>query len=283
MTITAIMTSLTPFSELLSDRKLVENQLCLLLKQTCPEVGAVSEAMQYAVLGAGQRIRPLLSLRTARLLGAPSRVNLCAGASVELLHCASLIIDDLPCMDNALVRRNRPAVHIRFGEATAILAAFGLVALAARSLTEICGSGAERDRIVEFQGHLLKVLDVGGLITGQSLDLALCGTDRERSRARMTDLKTVPLFVLSVRAGLLLSNATAHERESLLQFARCFGAAYQMADDLLDGEQCDQQPVLAQLEEVRYCLRPFGSRSLGLEELVDYLHDRAFESDRSHR
>ena len=88
--------------------------------------------MQYSVLGCGQRLRPILSLRTARALDCEGPNPLRPAAAVELLHCASLIIDDLPCMDNDSVRRNRASVHVQFGEATAILAAFALVALAAR-------------------------------------------------------------------------------------------------------------------------------------------------------
>ena len=241
--------------------------------------------MRYAVLGSGQRIRPLLSIRTGRLIGGGLKwsTTLRAGASVELLHCASLIVDDLPCMDNEQVRRDRPTVHVRFGEATAILAAFGLVALAARSLTELDGTGAERAMYIDFQTHLLKALDVGGLITGQSLDLALCGSERERSRALMTELKTVPLFVLSVRAGMLAAGFSAREEEALLEFGHRFGIAYQMTDDLLDGEQNNAEPVVAQLESARCCLRQFGNRSHGLEELVDYLHDRACQDNRNHR
>lgn len=279
------MTNPVLLSELPSDRQLIANQLCTMLNQSASDGGPVVEAMRYAVLGSGQRIRPLLAIRAGRLMASNTRwhANLRAGASVELLHCASLIVDDLPCMDNEKVRRDRPTVHVRFGEATAILAAFGLVALAARSLTELGGTGIERASYVEFQTYLLKVLDVGGLITGQSLDLALCGNERERSRALMTELKTVPLFVLSARAGMLLSGFSGPEEEALLEFGRQFGIAYQMTDDLLDGEQCDEEPVVAQLESARGCLRQFGNRSHGLEELVDYLHDRACQDNRSYR
>ncbi len=279
------MTSPALFSELPNDRALIETHLATLLMRGGSDGGPVAEAMRYAVLGCGQRIRPLLALRIARLKygGRNSHANLRAGASVELFHCASLIVDDLPCMDNEQVRRDRPTVHVRFGEATAILAAFGLVALAARSITELGGSVAERACCVEFQTHLLKVLDVGGLITGQALDLALCGHERERGRALMTELKTVPLFVLSVRAGLLFSGYSACEADALLEFGRRFGIAYQMTDDLLDGEQSDSKLVLEQLDSARYCLRDFGNRSHGLEELVDYLHDRACQDNRSHR
>ena len=280
------MTSPALHSELPSDRNLIDNQLRALLKQGDSNGGPVADAMRYSVLGSGQRIRPLVAIRTARLkgVGGPKWVaSLRSAASVELLHCASLIVDDLPCMDDEQVRRDRPTVHVRFGEATAILAAFGLVALAARSVIELDGTRAERASFVEFQTHLLKVLDVGGLIAGQSLDLALCGKERECSRALMTELKTVPLFVLSVRAGLLLSSSSACEVESLLEFGRRFGIAYQMTDDLLDGEQFDAEPVLAQLESARYCLRDFGNDSHGLEELVDYLHERACQDNRSHR
>ena len=176
--------------DLATDRLRVDRRL---EEHLSGQVGTVGDAMRYAVLGGGQRLRPILALRVADLLATVTEATLRAACAVELLHSASLIVDDLPCMDNSALRRNRPAAHIQFGEATALLAAFALVGLAARTVADL----------PPFQLHLLRMLDSSSLVGGQALDLALQGPERESQRARVTDLKTVPLFELAVEAGLL--------------------------------------------------------------------------------
>jgi len=228
--------------------------------------------MRYAV-EAGQRLRPLLTLTVARVLGSHPQGAMRAAIAVELLHCASLIVDDLPCMDNDSMRRNRAAVHIEFGEATAVLAAFALVSLAARSVADQPG----------FQMKLLATLDCDSLIGGQSLDLALTAQCRDRERHRITSLKTVPLFELAVEAGLSNGTASSAERESLLAFGRRFGIAYQTADDFLDGETSDYDGVTAQFDLARATLLPLGRRASQLEDLLDHLNARLREDNRSHR
>lgn len=94
----------------------------------------MSEAMRYGVLGPAQRVSPIIAVRLARVFGTPAELTLPIATSVELLHCASLMIDDLPCMNDSCLRRNQPATHVKFGEATAVLTSFGLVALAARTV-----------------------------------------------------------------------------------------------------------------------------------------------------
>jgi geranylgeranyl pyrophosphate synthase len=213
-----------------------------------------------------------LSLRIARLLGAPLDLTLAAAASVELLHCASLIIDDLPCMDDSPFRRNRAAVHMRFGEATAILAAFALVALAARSLLE--HENSEYERVISFQLSLLRTLDCCGLIAGQALDLENATGERNHSDSHISDLKTVPLFTLAVQAGSLTPIPNADSRAVLSGFGREFGLAFQMSDDLLDGEEQDQQPFREKLSLLRALVAHFGPAARDLESLIDYLNDR---------
>ena len=238
-----------------------------------PQGGPVCEAMRYAVLGAGQRLRPILALRTAALLRADAAITMPAGAAVELLHCASLIIDDLPCMDNEQVRRNRPAVHRQFGEATALLAAFALVGLAARSVAEhAC-----------FQVRLLSMLDCNSLVGGQALDLALTGETRERNRSRVTHMKTVPLFQLAVEAGTLSTPRSITDTTALLQFGREFGVAYQMMDDYLDGEFDDAVAVDEQFSQARVLLDGFPGQAGGLLDLLNHLNAKIWEEDRRHR
>jgi geranylgeranyl pyrophosphate synthase len=255
------MTALREGAGLLEDRHIVEEHLDSIL---CRSGDAVQEAMRYAVMGAGQRLRPILALRVARVLAADPAMTLRAASAVELLHCASLIVDDLPCMDNAPLRRNRPALHIEFGEAIAVLAAFALVALAARL---VAGDSC-------FQLRLLATLDSNGLIAGQALDLAATGSSRERNRFRVTGMKTVPLFVLAVEAGSLGAVCARAERSRLMQFGREFGIAYQTMDDYLDGEVASREAVQRQFVQARCVLAPFGDRARELHGLLDYLDAR---------
>ena len=255
---------------LVSDRLAVDRYLDSMLAS---QGGPVCEAMRYAVLGSGQRLRPILALRTAVMLRADAAVAMRAAAAVELLHCASLIVDDLPCMDNEQLRRNRPTVHRQFGEATALLAAFALVGLAARSMVEhAC-----------FQARLLSMLDCNSLVGGQALDLALTGETRERNRSRVTHMKTVPLFQLAMEAGTLAATCSKMDCALLLQFGKEFGVAYQMADDYLDGEFDDRAAVDEQFSRARVLLNGFPDGASGLLELVDHLNAKIREEDRRHR
>ena len=237
---------------------------------------AVHEAMRYAVLGTAQRIRPILAIRIARLLEAPHYVTLAAAGSVELLHCASLIVDDLPCMDNSAFRRDRASVHVEFGESTAILAAFALVALAARSVLESPFRADVRERVFEFQLALLKTLDCCGLIAGQALDLQSASSKSQRSDINISDLKTVPLFTLAVQAGSLVEVSNPDSRAVLSGIGREFGLAFQMSDDLLDGEEEDATPFREKLGLLRALVAHFGPAARDIESLIDYLNDRVF-------
>jgi geranylgeranyl pyrophosphate synthase len=260
---------------------LIQEELgSVLTGSVCGSPGPVGEAMRYAVLNGGSRIRPLLALGVARLCDADSVLALRAAAAVEILHAASLVVDDLPCMDNAPERRGQPAVHVAFGEATAMLAAFALVALAARSVAEqACRPGlANRQR--QFQIDLLRTLDCSGLVGGQSLDVTLDPEQREESRAFVNELKTVPLFDLAVKAGLAYSAAEPSQALGRLGFE--FGVAFQMADDLDDGETGDPAAVAAQWEAVRACVPP-GRRASSVFELIDYLHARSIANHPSCR
>lgn len=258
-------------SDLQSERLTVDAFLAQLLSLEGPTDAdsIVHDAMRYAVLGSAQRIRPILALRVGRMVNAPAEVTLRLAASVELLHCASLVVDDLPCMDNSPYRRDKASVHVKFGEATAVLAAFGLVALAARSVLEGACPDRYRSRLVEFQIALLRSLDCSGLIAGQSLDLQC-----HESSSAISELKTVPLFNLAVMAGSLLADLHANERALLNCFGREFGLAFQLSDDLLDGELVSPAPFEEKLSTLRAAIRPFGPACASLENLVDYLHAR---------
>ena len=264
------------------DRSDVDRYLETLLGTHSQAAGrGVFQAMNYAVLGSAQRIRPILSLRIARLLGAPIHLTLAAAGAVELLHCASLIVDDLPCMDDSPFRRDRASAHIKFGESTAILAAFGLVALAARSVLEASSCPADdRERVIAFQLALLRALDCCGLIAGQALDLENTALNSQRGDLSVSDLKTVPLFTLAVHAGSLVPVHDPNSRAVLSGFGREFGLAFQMSDDLLDGDEHDLEPFHEKLSLLRALVAHFGPAARDLEVLIDYLNERVSSHNR---
>lgn len=224
----------------------------------------VARAMAYAVLGDAGRVRPLLALNVGRLTGAPDTAVMRCAVAVELIHSASLIVDDLPCMDNDTMRRGRPSVHVAFGEATAILAAHSLVALAARHVV----AGAE-PMLAKFQTKLLGVLDPSSLTGGQEMDLAKNG-----HRAEINEKKTATLFRLAVEAGMVGGRVKAGEVFALRQFGREFGLAFQLVDDYLDGELGSASIAAEQLRLTRRSLASFGAGAEPLREMVEDLHER---------
>ncbi len=239
--------------------------------------GPVYQALRYAVLGAGQRIRPILALRVSRIFGAPEEATIRAAIAVELIHCASLILDDLPCMDNAAVRRGKPSVHLRFGEATAILAAFALVTRATGSVLESVPEGVTLPKMIRFQADLLHSLNCSGLIAGQAFDLMLGGS--VPNGVVSAEFKTVPLFTLAISAGMLGTNIQIDQQDLLLRFGREFGLAFQMTDDYLDESFADMCLLENKLLELRYIVRRIGDKRQPLEEMVDYLAARVAKAD----
>ncbi len=251
------------------DKTKVENCLAGMLSEGLEASwNPVPKAMEYAVMGQAQRVRPILALRVARMLRVETEDTVRAAASVEMIHSASLIIDDLPCMDNESMRRGRPAVHLQYGEPTAILAAFSMVAMAARVVV----SGKDTPGLRRFQLALLATLDCSSLIGGQSMDLALVGDERNAQRSAVNDMKTVPLFQLAVEAGCVSHpNGVPCELEA---FGRHFGVAFQLTDDFLDGELEDRKILDETYEQCRASLQHYGAHAEPLLELVQYLEQR---------
>jgi geranylgeranyl diphosphate synthase type II len=211
----------------------IEEFLASLFSGSSSADGGVLEAMRYTVLAPGKRIRPAVLLATSEIYAAPRARALPAACAVELVHASSLILDDLPCMDDAQMRRGIRANHQVHGEATAILAAFGLLNLAYGLLAGE-STAPERNRL-EIARRLSDALGPAGLIGGQALDLKLAASritldEMERIHSR----KTGSLFIASVSMGALLGGAPGGEERALVSFAKNLGLAYQIVDDLLD-------------------------------------------------
>ena len=208
-----------------------------LAKSDAPPSGArLGEAMRHATLGGGKRLRPFLLVESARLFGVTDEEALPAATALECIHCYSLVHDDLPSMDDDAVRRGRPALHIAFDEATAILAGDALLTLAFEILSD---DSTHPDPAIRAELVLLLAKAAGwkGMAQGQVLDLS---AERQgfgpAEIAAMQALKTGALFRFACEAGAVLGQASPSERAALTAYASAFGQAFQLADDLLDAE-----------------------------------------------
>ncbi len=219
-------------------RALIESAL-----EELPTAGVVAAAARYAVFSGGKRIRPLLTLLAAQASGAETGEALRAACAVEYLHCASLIWDDMPAMDNASERRGGPAVHVRFGEAVATLAALALMNRAYAIFARNARLAAEAENCV------------AAMIEGQA-----SGDHR----------KTAGLMRLTLMAGAM---AAGRPRADAMTLGRCgelIGEAYQIFDDFRDGDAGSAAGAEDAMAEAKTILRRhFGPRAAGLIESVE--------------
>jgi len=196
------------------------------------------EAMRYAAIGGGKRVRPLLVCSTAALFGVSRDAALRAGAAIEAIHVYSLIHDDLPCMDNDDLRHGKPTLHRVYDEATAVLAGDALHALAFEILADDATSEDPFTRS-ELILTLGQASGMGGMAGGQMMDMV---ADEEgvvydlQAITRLQQLKTGALLAASVEMGAILGKVPPQARSHLRAYARDIGLAFQIADDLLDVE-----------------------------------------------
>ena len=194
----------------------------------------LSEAMRYAVLGGGKRLRPALTLLGFKAAGGRGGAALPAAMAVELVHAFSLVHDDLPCLDNSPMRRGRPSVHRRFDQATALLAGDALLALAFE-LTAVPRRSWPRgtgERMVRVLAH---ATGKSGMVGGQAAERELFDrAPSPRALARVHGLKTGRLFEAAAVLGGLAAGARPAMLSALVRYARPLGLAFQIADDLLD-------------------------------------------------
>jgi geranylgeranyl diphosphate synthase, type II len=244
-------------------------------------------AMHYAVVSQGKRIRPVLALLCAEALGAESRFIVGPACALEIVHTASLVLDDMPCMDNSPVRRGRKSLHAVFGEDIACLTAVSLIAesygLIARApgLTDACRA--------ELVSVLSRTISVEGLAGGQEQDLqgqATTAGDLYEIHRR----KTAALFVAAIDFAALIADASASQRASLRRFADELGLAFQTLDDIADapapgrlggnvvsvlGADGAERAARSRLREARAALRDAGVSLTPLGAFVEQLFSRA--------
>jgi len=212
----------------------IEERLAVLLPAPEGPEARLLEAMRYASLGGGKRLRPLLVLASAQLFNVSRAAALQVGAAIELVHCYSLVHDDLPCMDDDDLRRGRPTVHKAFDEATALLAGNALLTRAFEILTDEAVHADPRVR-VELIAQLAHASGAAGMIAGQAIDIAFEGQDSDLGAiTRLQQLKTGALIGFATEAGGILGKASLSQRHALRGYAHDLGLAFQIADDLLD-------------------------------------------------
>jgi len=211
--------------------------------------GRLVESMRYSLLAPGKRLRPLLVLAAAEAVGRESDEPLrLAAAAVELVHCYSLVHDDLPAMDDDDFRRGQPTNHKAFGEATAILAGDALLTLAFQWLAEagMAVGAATGDHLVAQRTlraiiALAKAAGMSGMVRGQARDLAEPQHESLQSVERLAAEKTGALFRAALEVGAALAGAGPAQMEALVRFGENYGVAFQHADDLADMEHVSTQ------------------------------------------
>lgn len=214
----------------------LQDKMEMLLPHPDNGVGTLAEAMRYACLSGGKRLRPFLTVSSARLFGVSQEAALQVATAIEMIHTYSLIHDDLPAMDDDDLRRGQPATHIKFGEATAILTGDALLTYAFQLLSE---SNVHSDPGVRCE--LIRALATAsgfrGMVGGQMMDMEAQNEELTLDQIiRLQRLKTGELFAISCEAGAILGKAPWQIRSALRAYAHDLGLAFQIRDDLLDAE-----------------------------------------------
>ncbi|ODV11637.1 MAG: polyprenyl synthetase [Rubrivivax sp. SCN 70-15] len=199
----------------------------------------LGEAMRYGVLDGGKRLRPLLVLAACETLAGDAAAAMRAAVAVELIHAYSLVHDDMPCMDNDVLRRGKPTVHVKFGEAQAMLAGDAMQALAFEVLTDEAGiAPALQARLVRL---LARAAGHAGMAGGQAIDLASIGVPLDEAALRdMHRRKTGALLQASVLMGASCGQPDATAWQALADYGAAIGLAFQVVDDILDVTQASE-------------------------------------------
>lgn len=287
-----------------SHQQRIEAQLQAVLPNSEVAPRRLHQAMRYAVLGGGKRVRPLLAFAASEITGADAGRVALAGAAVELIHAYSLVHDDLPCMDDDVLRRGKSTCHVEFDEATALLVGDALQSLAFELLAEY---RLADDPAVQLEMVKLLAAAAGsrGMAGGQAIDLAATGTGLTLPELELMHIhKTGALIraaaLLGAHCGAALAAA---EMDRLDHFAKCIGLAFQVVDDVLDTEattatlgktagkdaQHNKPTYVSVLgvteakklaDELRRdalaALDGFGERALRLRQLADFIVLRKF-------
>lgn len=294
-------------SHLAAQAGLIETALISLLENR-PSDGEISRperlinAMRHGALNGGKRLRPVLVMDAAGLFGRADDGVVQAGCALELIHCYSLVHDDLPAMDDDDLRRGQPTVHKAYDDATAILAGDALLTLAFDVITDEAVHPEAGTRL-RLSRELARASGIGGMAGGQMLDLESEHRDRSEAEIRhLQSMKTGALLRYACRAGAILGDASDADVDRLTRFGEIIGLAFQLADDLLDveaspeamgkatgkdaeagkatlvglmGKHKTRAELQALLEEAHGLMAPYGNKATALNALAEYIVTRS--------
>jgi len=253
-------------------RKLIDRHLRGFIAPNHGFENDVIDAIEYIALAPGKRLRPILMLEIADVLGVDSKKILPSACAIEFIHTSSLILDDLPCMDDARMRRSKPAVHIAFNEYTAILASIGLLVQAFKLINEnALEIGIGREEITRATAILAGSIGLQGMIAGQFMDLNLDDKPMKPEQVEyIQNHKTTVLFESAVKIACLLCSAEKSVEDRFHEYGRSIGRALQVADDILDVTGTEKTTR----KDVGKDVRKYTSVDLyGLDGARNKLHD----------
>jgi len=240
-----------------------------------PELG---RAIRYSLLGGGKRFRAILAVGAGRLFALPERRIMPVACAMEMVHTASLIFDDLPAMDNARLRRGKPCLHLKYSQATAILAANSLLVAGFKHLA-FAGkknklSTGQMSRLI---GGVAETVGAEGMSGGQLMDLKMA-TAVGRARQEIDDRKTARLFVAATWSSAVLAGAGVAAENNVSEYARLLGLSFQMIDDMKDGERAKSRKnalakegilIREQLSKAKRRLAGYGKAGSMLAAVAD--------------
>lgn len=259
------------------------------------------EAIRYGALNGGKRLRPFFVFESTALFNGSQKSALYVGAALEVLHCYSLIHDDLPSMDNDDFRRGKPTIHKAFDEATAILAGDALLTFAFSLLSSFENPLPDSRKISLIQ-KLSQAAGMGGMIGGQILDIQQ-KTLKEKEILKLQTMKTALLFRFACESGAIISAANINDQQRMSEFGNALGLAFQLVDDLLDntaskqtlgktpgkdlaakkatlvalhGEKFVKQQLVGLIQDAKNLLSPYKEKAQILSNCADFIINRDF-------
>ncbi len=259
--------------------KMIEEALDQALPKTTQYPPLVHEAMRYCVFPGGKRFRPVLTLAACEAVGGKPKDALIPAISLELIHCMSLVHDDLPALDNDDERRGKPTCHKQYGEAIAILAGDALLNYAFQILPQ-AGSA---EKVVRLLEEISTAAGTYGMIGGQVADLTIGKEELNLPKLDyISSHKTGKIIMASAVSGAIAAGASKEDSRRIHKYGECLGLAFQMVDDLLDGDgymriikQTElRQKVRDLIAHAKREIKNFGKKSEKLQMLADFLVER---------
>ena len=243
------------------------------------------EAMRYAVMSGGKRVRPVLALAACEAVGGKARLVMPAACALEMIHCYSLVHDDLPCMDDDTLRRGKATCHVKFGEATALLAGDALLTLAFKILSTPIKTSDENFEVKQLETNhsIASAVGAPGVVEGQAVDMEYQNKKIDLATLEYVNIhKSGALIATSVKAGAYLGGGNKTQVQALFRYGQALGLLFQIVDDILDGEGyaelLGRTQALKEADEVyRRALREIkflGKKGEILSQMAGFVRER---------